>query len=54
MVSRSITSSTDVKLREKILDEKGITLKLVMDRIRHDAHDRTHGEKFIPNKNTKK
>ena len=37
MVSKIATSITDTKLRDKILDEKEIIVKLVMDRITQDT-----------------
>ena len=44
MAAKFITSTTNTKLGERILDEKVITLNFDMHKIRPGTHNKTHGK----------
>ena len=54
MVSKFVTSITDTKLRDKILDEEIITVNTVMNRIKQDTYDKKYGKSFLPEPEIKK
>ena len=54
MVSKFITSITDTKLRDKILDDGDRTIQTVMNRIKQDTYDKKHGKNFLPEIEVKK
>ena len=47
MILNFIISTTDNKLREKTFEETEITVRLAIDRIRHNTHLKTHRREFF-------
>ena len=41
-----IDSLTNIKVEDEIFDDREITAKLVIDRVRQSKHDKEHGKKF--------
>ena len=54
MVSKFITSITDTKLRDKILDDGDMSVKTVMNRIKQDTYDKKHGKNFLTRSRSEK
>ena len=53
MVSLFITSKSNRKLRDKILDEKAITVKWLLTKVHKIRTQKMKGLEFIPNNETK-